>query len=92
MVVVEKKVRLFVLDRGFVTIGESEVSNELIFTWKVKGSTVRVWGTSDGLAELVNGPLNDTILEPVVVRYIPFRAVIEIIEVNQEKWEIFFLT
>jgi len=54
----EPRVRLYVLDRGFVVIGRAELDPELAFHWLLKpGRTVRRWGTTKGLAELRNGPL-----------------------------------
>lgn len=79
---------LFVLDRGFVVVGNAEVSTELAFTWKLSpGRTVRRWGTTHGLTELKNGPLRETVLDPPAVEYVPFRAVLRIIEVSEEKWK-----
>ena len=75
-----KGVFLFVLDRGFVVIGEAEVSDKLAFHWHMPRSrTVRVWGTSKGLAELRDGPTGKTVLDPVVERHTPFRSVIDIL-------------
>ena len=78
---------IFVLDRGFVVVGRAELSTELVFTWHLTpGRTVRRWGTTRGLAELVNGPTANTVLDDPAERFIPFRSVIEIIKVEEEKW------
>jgi hypothetical protein len=78
---------LFVLDRGFVVVGRARLDPYLAFAWLLEpGRTVRRWGTSKGLAELVGGPTRETVLDPPAVRHVPFRAVIEIIEVSEEKW------
>lgn len=82
----DKRCFLFVLDRGFVVVGMAEPDPEFAFHWLVRGRTVRRWGTTDGLAELQNGPRPQTTLDPVVIRHIPWRSIIEIQEVNQDSW------
>jgi hypothetical protein len=80
---------IFVLDRGFVTVGRAEIDPELAFHWRIVGRTVRHWGTKDGLAELCDGPLPDTVLDRLCVRHTPFRSIIDILEINKkgaERW------
>ncbi len=81
------QIRIFVLDRGFVVVGRASLSSEIVHAWQVYGRTIRRWGTTQGLAELRNGPLPQTVLDLPSHRLIPFRAVIEILEVEAEKWE-----
>ena len=82
--------RIFVLDRGFVVVGEAEVSRDLALHWHMRRSrTVRVWGTTDGLSQLKDGPLDATVLDPVVERTTPFRSVLDILHLSPEgvrKW------
>jgi hypothetical protein len=81
------RVLLFVLDRGFVVVGLAEPDPDLAFHWLLKpGRTVRRWGTSNGLAELVRGPTADTVLDDPATRHVPFRSVIEILEVDERAW------
>lgn len=83
----ERKVRLFVVDRGFTIIGWSEIDPELVYHWLVTGRTVRRWGTDQGLTQLcTSGPTDRTILDPIALRHIPFRSIIEVIEVDQFVW------
>ena len=71
---------IFVLDRGFVVVGEAEPHPEKPFWWRMaRSATIRRWGTSNGLAELKDGPLPSTILDPVVERLTPDRSVIDVI-------------
>ena len=78
---------LFVLDRGFIVVGRAQVHPLLAFHWLVSpGRTVRRWGTSRGLAELVGGPNSETVLDDPAERSIPWRAVIEMIRVEEDKW------
>ena len=83
----EEMVFLFVLDRGFVVVGRAAIDAELAFHWRVRGRTVRRWGTTDGLSQLCGGPLEATVLDPVCWRRVPFRSVIEILEVEESKWK-----
>lgn len=84
----KEEIRLFVLDRGFVIVGVASIYDGLAFHWRLNpGRTVRRWGTTHGLAQLAGGPLAETILDSPASRLVPFRSVIEIIEVNQQKWE-----
>ena len=88
MSVHEERIRLFVLDRGFVVIGRASISDELVHHWRLSvGRTVRVWGTTEGLAQLRDGPTPATKLDVPTARLIPFRAVIDILDVEQEPWE-----
>lgn len=78
---------IFVLDRGFVVVGRAEIDPDLAFHWKLSpGRTVRRWGTTEGIAQLKDGPLAATVLDLPAVRHVPFRAVIELIEVEETKW------
>jgi hypothetical protein len=48
-----------------------------------------VWGRPVGLAELKDGPLVTTVLDPVVERTTPFRSVLDILHLSPEgvrKW------
>lgn len=81
---------IFVLDRGFVVVGEAELHESLALCWHLPRSrTVRQWGTTDGLAQLKDGPLDATVLDPVCERTLPFRSVIDIIHLTEkgvERW------
>jgi len=74
-----------VLDRGFVYVGRIEHLDNGIVLRNAKN--IRVWGTTKGLGELVNGPLKDTKLDPVGTVHVPTRAIIHIIEVVESAWK-----
>ena len=60
---------IVVLDKGFVYVGEVlELPDRITIT---NARNIRVWGTSQGLGELRNGPLSSTKLDIVgdVVAY-----------------------
>jgi hypothetical protein len=65
---------ILVLDRGFVYVGDVMVNgDELLVT---NARNVRVWGTTNGLGELRNGPLSSTKLDVVGEVVIPLKALI----------------
>ena len=84
----ENKILIFTLDRGFVLVGKAEIDPDLAFHWKLSPCrTIRVWGTTEGLAELQDGPTKDTVLDKVCTERVPFRSVIKIMEVDDKKWK-----
>jgi hypothetical protein len=87
---VKKDIYIFVLDRGFVIVGEAEIHPSLALHWHMpKSMTIRSWGTTKGLAELIHGPLEKTVTDPVCERTTPFRSVLDIIHVSdrgRDRW------
>jgi len=75
---------IVVLDRGFVYVGKVTVDGDWCLIEKAKN--IRVWGTTKGLGELVNGPTPNTKLDAVGNVRAPLRAVISIIDANGEAW------
>ena len=51
-----------------------------------RAKNIRKWGTSQGLGELVSGPLPNTVLDNVGTVRVPAKALISLIDVNQLKW------
>lgn len=50
--------------------------------------TVRNWGTTKGLNELVNGPTKETVIDdPAPVLFLPDAAVIAVIPCRAAAWE-----
>jgi hypothetical protein len=80
----EGEIKIVVLDRGFVYIGRVEETDNFVVIRNA--SNIRVWGTSKGLGELVNGPLANTKLDKVGTVRAPNRALISLIDVEQSKW------
>lgn len=79
-------IKIIVADRGFVYIGYAEEQDDYVRL--TCASNLRVWGTTKGLGELVNGPLSETKLDKVGILRIPNRAVMSIIDVEQSKWKL----
>jgi hypothetical protein len=78
---------IVVLDRGFVYIGKVTIENDWCVIESAKN--IRVWGTTNGLGELVKGPTKTTKLDVVGTLRAPMRAVISVIDVEADKWKDF---
>ena len=77
---------LVVATEGFVWVGET-TKQDGEWLHITRGRQVRVWGTSKGLNELVNGPLPATELDdPAPVVSITMRAVVAVIPCNEPAW------
>lgn len=61
-----------VLDRGFVYVGD--VRREGDFLLIENARNIRVWGTTAGLGELRNGPMNGTKMDVCGTVKVPFHA------------------
>ena len=79
-------IKIVIADRGFVYIGHVEELED--FVRLTAASNIRLWGTTKGIGELVGGPTSSTKLDKVGTLRIPNRAVISIIDVDQEKWKL----
>lgn len=79
--------KILVLDRGHVLVGRIVPHPKLAFHWLVTGRTIRRWGTSEGLAELANGPLAETVLDAVGTFSVPWRALLFFIDVKEDAWQ-----
>jgi|ERR1700685_1323605 len=82
----EKDVRIVILQRGWVYIGYFErEENDCTLA---KASCIRIWGTSKGLGELVDGPTSSTKLDKCngIVEF-DWLTVICTITVNTEAWK-----
>jgi hypothetical protein len=77
-------VKIVVLDRGFVYVGRVAIEGEVAVIRNAKN--IRVWGTTKGLGELVNGPTSKTACDYVGTVRAPIRAVISIIDAVASKW------
>ena len=76
---------IVVLDRGFVYVGDVNIDDG----WCVieKARNIRVWGTTNGLGELVKGPTASTKLDDVGTVRAPMRAVISVIDAERSGWK-----
>lgn len=80
----EGEIKIAVIDRGFVYVGRVAMEGDFLILRNAKN--IRVWGTTNGLGELVSGPTSSTRLDPVGTVRVPSRALISLIDVEQSKW------
>ena len=74
-----------VLDRGFVYVGEIEISDEWVVIKNARN--IRIWGTMRGLGQLaLEGPTDKTKLDDVGTVRAPKKALIHIIDTEASKW------
>lgn len=78
-------IKIVILDRGFIYVGAVKYEGDFIVITNAKN--LRYWGTTKGLGELVNGPLPNTKLDLTGTLRAPLRALIAVIDVNQDKWK-----
>ena len=76
--------QIVVLDRGFVYVGWVRRKDDFLIIENAKN--IRYWGTKNGLGELVTGPTKDTKLDVAGTVRAPLRAVISMIDVDEESW------
>jgi len=72
--------RIIVADRGWIFAGDCEDHTD--GSVKIRNAhNIRIWGTTKGLGELVNGPLKDT-------EHVPYGTVrcLPIIQISINKW------
>ena len=78
-------IKIVVLDRGFVYVGSVEMKDDFVVITGAKN--IRVWGTTKGLGELINGPLSNTRLDTIGTVRAPLHALISLIDVEQSRWK-----
>jgi len=80
----EREVMVVIATLGWVFVGWADVSD----TWvHLDGAwNVRRWGTPQGLGQLHNGPLPETILDAVGEIRLPMSSVIGLIKCNSLAW------
>ena len=82
----DRDVRIVILQRGWVFVGV--FSQEGSKCSLDNGFNIRIWGTSKGLGELVNGPLSNTKCDPIP--HIEFHelTIVATLKVNASKWKL----
>jgi hypothetical protein len=78
-------IQIVVADRGFIYVGEVSIDAEWVYIQKA--SNIRLWGTTKGLGELVNGPLANTKLDKTGNLKLSRRALISLISVEENPWK-----
>lgn len=80
-------IKILVLDCGHVRVAEVQSPHpDKAFHYRLPVSRcIRRWGTTAGLAQLAaEGPQTETVLDAVYSGDVPWRAVIEILDVSPE--------
>ena len=82
-------IKILVLDRGWVLVGRVSRHPELAFHWRVTDCRcIRLWGSERGLAQIAReGPTGQTKLDDPCDLSVPYRAVLQILDVEESKWE-----
>jgi hypothetical protein len=76
-------IQIVVADQGWVLVGNvSDYEKVMLIE---NSHCIRVWGTSRGLGQLVNGPTEKTILDPMGT--VRVKNVVFTMEVDQESWK-----
>ena len=85
----DEKIRILVIDRGFVLVCYCPKPEQYALWLPIRQSrSIRRWGTTEGLGQLCNGPTENTVLDAVVPQEsVPIRAILRVIEVEESKWE-----
>ena len=81
-------IQVVVSVHGWVFVGSVGDGNpmEEVNPYRLKNAhCIRVWGTSRGLGELVNGPTEKTILDPMGTLHV--NSVLFTMEVDQDAWK-----
>ena len=81
----DTEIKIIVLDRGFVYVGKPSTGNDMLLIERARN--IRQWGTTKGLAELINGPTNKTVLDATMTVRVPLCAVLQQIDVDQGSWK-----
>lgn len=80
-------IKIIILQRGWVYIGRFEKIDNLCRLYNAYN--IRIWGTTKGLSELVNGPTSSTKLDKCegIIEF-DWLTVIHTISVNEKKWKL----
>jgi hypothetical protein len=82
--VTDHGIQIAVLDRGFVYIGRVKTDKDWCYI--TDASCIRLWGTTKGLGELVNGPLTNTKLDKAGNVKVNIRSLIHLIACKEPAW------
>lgn len=77
-------VKILVIERGWVLVGHWQQVGDVEVLQGAR--CIRRWGTSKGIGELVQGPLDSTSLDPIGEVEVPTRQVIFRVPVDVQKW------
>lgn len=73
--------QIVVIDNGFVHVGDCSMQDGLLCIDAAKN--IRVWGTTQGLGQLTNGPLKDTKADECGTVLVPIARVVFFLAVTK---------
>lgn len=79
--------KIVVINNGFVLVcrGYSQSPEGVTLT---KARCIRVWGTTEGLGQLVSGPTSDTVLDAMIpVVSVPLHQIVFTFDVVESAWD-----
>ena len=79
--------KIVVINNGFVLVcrGYSQSPEGVALT---KARCIRVWGTTEGLGQLVNGPTRGTVLDAMIpVVSVPLHQIVFTFDVVESAWD-----
>ena len=79
-----KDIRIVILQRGWVAVGR--FSKEGQDCKLENASIIRIWGTKNGLGELISGPLPTTILDIYGTMRFHELAIVATLDCEASKW------
>lgn len=79
-----------VLREGFVLIGFLKTTDGETSFHLSQGKVIRLWGTTKGLGELVNGPTPNTVLDDIPATVTLWTIPLFTFPVNPEAWRSIF--
>lgn len=79
-----EEVRIVIGQRGWVWVGRYSTDGEEVTLRDAKN--IRRWGTTQGLGELCQGPLPETVLDPVGTVRLHQLAVVATYDCDSEVW------
>jgi hypothetical protein len=71
--------QIVVIDNGFVHVGDCSVADGMLCI--ENGQNIRVWGTTEGLGQLINGPTKGTSYDKVGTVLVPIGRVVFFLKV-----------
>lgn len=72
--------QIVVIDNGFVHVGDCIIEGDMLQISNCHN--IRVWGTTKGLGELVNGPLKETKSDSCGTVLVPFKRLVFFMQVS----------
>ena len=82
--VTDHGIQIVVLDRGFVYVGRVKTDRDWCYI--DDASNIRIWGTTKGLSELVNGPTSSTKLDKAGSVKAHIKSLIHLIACKEAAW------